>query len=171
MTSLLGEVTGSHFTLQTTPIRNAGCGQRWKILSTFNQRGPWNTLTPGVTKLLFNLSYKYKNYYYQSCFSLSAPVSSCRGTGDYKLPLGVYVCFIFVLSVQYVSLLFLLDEFLCQWDVRLKNSNNALAMSLLRDSAEWSLTMPPPTGRQMALARKKPSFVIWNQKWCIASLV
>lgn len=30
---------------------------------------------------------------------------------------------------------------------------------LLRDSAGWSLTMPPSTGRQMALARKKPSFV------------
>lgn len=48
---------------------------------------------------------------------------------------------------------------------RLKRSNNALAKALLRDSAEWSPTMPPPTGRQMALARIKPSFVIWNHKW------
>lgn len=46
-----------------------------------------------------------------------------------------------MLFVQYVPLLFLLDGFLCQWEVRLKKSNNALAKPLLRDSAEWSLTM------------------------------
>lgn len=50
---------------------------------------------------------------------------------------------------------FRLDGFLCQWE--LKKSNNALAKQLLRDRAEWSLTMPPPTGRQMALAQKKKS--------------
>lgn len=53
-----------------------------------------------------------------------------------------------------VSLLFRLAGFLCQWEVRLKKCNNAFSEPLLRDRAERSLAMPPPTGRQMALAHK-----------------
>lgn len=74
-----------------------------------------------------------------------------------------------------VSLLFRLAGFLCQWEVRLKKCNNAFSEPLLRDRAERSLAMPPPTGRQMALAHNKkffffknPSFIICDQKWCIA---
>lgn len=59
-----------------------------------------------------------------------------------------------------VSLLFRLAGFLCQWEVRLKKCNNAFSEPLLRDRAERSLAMPPPTGRQMALAHNKKKFFL-----------
>lgn len=76
-----------------------------------------------------------------------------------------------------VSLLFRLAGFLCQWEVRLKKCNNAFSEPLLRDRAERSLPMPPPTGRQMALAhikKKKKSFIYYlrpEMMHCISSLV
>lgn len=51
--------------------------------------------------------------------------SRVGGTGDSKLPVGVCP------SLFYLFLPFLLDAFLCQWDVRLKKSNNALAKLLM----------------------------------------
>lgn len=78
-----------------------------------------------------------------------------------------------------VSLLFRLAGFLCQWEVRLKKCNNAFSEPLLRDRAERSLAMPPPTGRQMALAHNKnfffkKSFIYYlrpEMMHCISSLV
>ena len=67
--------------------------------------------------------------------------------GDSKLP-QVFVCLC-------ASLPFPLDGFLFQWEVLLKKSSISLAKLLLYDGAAWSLTMHPPTGRQMALVPTK----------------
>lgn len=129
------------------------------------------TEQPGV-KLLFNISYKYDRIIISLVCLLAIMFPPTGEPETIKLSVGLCLslCCVSTVCPVCVSLLFVLDGFLCQREVRLKKSNNALAKTLLRDSAEWSLTMPPPTGRQMALARKKPSFVIWNQKRCGAYL-